>query len=90
MIKISKVIAIDILLILCTIILYQFISFLLGYSSSDNHKQAATFLLGAFIIINFLVNFFVNRGLSTGRNVLIISSIFILIVYTALLILSPL
>ncbi len=90
MAKVIKIIAIDILLLLSTIILYQFSSFLLGYSSNDNHNQEAKFLLGAFILANLTVNFFVNRSLSTGRNILIISSIFILALYTVLLIISPL
>jgi hypothetical protein len=90
MIKVIKIIAIDILLVLSTMILYQFTSFLLGYSSNENHNQEAKFLLGAFILSNLIVNFFVNRNLYLGRIILIVSSIFILVVYTVLLIISPL
>lgn len=90
MIKLIKIIAIDIILLLITIILYQFTSFLLGYSSNDNCNQEANFLLGAFILTNLIVNFFVNRSLSTGRNLLIISSILILVLYIVLLLISPL
>ena len=89
MIKLIKIIAIDIFMLLSTIILYQFTSFLLGYSSNDNHNKEAKFLLGAFILSNLLINFFVNRSLTAGGNILIISSVFILL-YTVLLLISPL
>lgn len=90
MIKLIKIIAIDIFLLLSTIFLYQFIAFLLGYSSNNNHNKEAKFLLSAFILTNLIINFFANRSLTTGRNILIISSILILVLYIVLLILSPL
>ena len=85
-----KIILINIGLFIGTLVLFQITAFAFGYLSNDNHIKEEKILLGVLIFISLLINFFINRKMHTTSNMLVISSIFLVLLYVFLLMVSPL
>jgi hypothetical protein len=86
--KILQILLIDILLFIGFIILIQFAAFFLGYSSTNNHVVEERILIGVFILGNLVTNYLINKKMHSKNYQMLISSVFVLMIYAALLVSS--